>query len=63
MNVQPQRTTTTRRSPEGSRTRPQPSGMPPPLTGQSLKVLVKAVFMELPENHTWIFMKGKSFRD
>ena len=35
--------------------------VPPPLLA-SPERLVKAL-MELPETHTWIFMKGKSFRD
>ena len=35
--------------------------VPPPLLA-SPERLVKAL-MELPENHTWVFMKGKSFRD
>ena len=42
------------------RTRPR-RVMPPPITG-SAEVLADAVF-SLPERHTWIFMKGKSFRD
>ena len=35
--------------------------VPPPLLA-SPEWLVKAL-MELPETHTWVFMKGKSFRN
>ena len=35
--------------------------MPPPIAG-SPEVLAEALF-SLPQRHTWVFMKGKSFRD
>jgi len=35
--------------------------LPPPIS-DSAEVLAEAVF-GLPEDHTWVFMKGKSFRD
>lgn len=41
-------------------TRPRQE-MPPPIR-ESPEVLATALF-NLPEDHVWIFMKGKSFRD
>ena len=35
--------------------------MPPPITDRA-EVLADALF-SLPARHTWVFMKGKSFRD
>ena len=35
--------------------------VPPPLPA-SPEMIFRAL-LELPENHTWAFMKGKSFRD
>ena len=35
--------------------------MPPPITDRA-EVLADALF-SLPTRHTWVFMKGKSFRD
>ena len=35
--------------------------VPPPLPA-SPERLAKAL-LELPERHTWVFMKGKAFRD
>lgn len=42
------------------RTRPR-RAMPPPIT-DSAEVLAEAMF-RLPQTHTWVFMRGKSFRD
>ena len=42
------------------KTRPR-RDLPSPMT-DSAEVLAEAVF-SLPECHTWVFMKGKSFRD
>ena len=42
------------------RTRPR-RALPPPITA-SAEVLAEALF-SLPQRHTWVFMKGKSFRD
>ena len=42
------------------RTRPR-RAMPPPLP-VSPEDLAKAL-LELPEDHAWVFMKGKAFRD
>ena len=41
-------------------TRPR-RALPPPIN-YSAQVLAKAMF-SLPEHHTWVFMRGKSFRD
>lgn len=42
------------------RTRPRRT-MPPPLPAGP-EELAKAL-IELPEDHTWVFMRGKAFRD
>lgn len=42
------------------KTRPR-RALPSPMT-DSAEVLAEAVF-SLPERHTWVFMRGKSFRD
>ena len=47
-------------STDKKKTRPR-RPVPPPLPA-SPEELAKAL-LELPENHTWIFMNGKSFRD